>query len=225
MVLTDTDIRNILCPNENWENAEEKLKIYPFNEESLTPVGYDLRVGNTYTSTSQPGLCQLSQGNKIIIKPGDTALITTLEYIGMPQNFMTSALIVSKVSKVSRGLSHISTNIDPDWKGNLLIALHNHSMNKIELEYGESFCTIVFLENKSNSTKPCNKPDGRLDLYMQEWARKASLAKKRERIKLLYPPIIILFSFGIGYYFFGNNPGLIASVAIGTALSQVVKLK
>ena len=120
-LLTDTDLRRILCIQKEWPD-KNKLHIFPFKEDCLTPVGYDARVGELYASSMSAKMSTLGSGETITIRPGDTVLIETLEDVGMPMNRTISAFITSKVSKVSKGLSHISTNIDADWKGKLLIA-------------------------------------------------------------------------------------------------------
>lgn len=222
-LLTDTDIKELICTDKVWEDQNEKIHIYPFAEESLTPIGYDLRVGNLYSTTSNTGPFELKENDSIFIEPRDTALITTLETIDMPKNRWISALILSKVSQVSKGLSHISTTIDPDWNGHLLIAVHNHSKNKIELNFGDAFCTVVFLKNKSPSTKICDKYPGRLDVFINEWSSKARKAKSKERFIIWISPGIIFLSVALGYYLFGNSSGFIATVAAGVALSQIIR--
>jgi len=142
-LLTDSDLRTKLCTVKG-EEGNDKILIYPFSEDCLTPVGYDLRVGRLYSSSLHGGPFEIDDKSRIQISHGDTVLITTQEEIGMPKNRSVSALIMSKVSKVSKGLSHISTTIDPDWNGHLLIALNNYSRSTIELAVGEAFCTAVF---------------------------------------------------------------------------------
>lgn len=61
----------------------------------------------------------------VYIAPRDTALILSREYIQLPETMCGS--VVSRVSTVSNGLGHISTTIDPLWKGALLIAISNPS--------------------------------------------------------------------------------------------------
>ena len=222
-LLTDADIEKIICSSENWIDRQNTLHIHPYKDGCLTPIGYDARVGTPYSCSSKAGPIILCEGQKIVIKTGDTALITTLEKFGMPQNRMISALICSKVSKVSQGLSHISTTIDPDWDGRLLIALHNNSNHRIELAYGDPFCTIVFFENKTKSTRDCERVPGRLDIFMKDWARKAERRKKLNYVKQALPPALIVASFPIGYYSFGNTPGLAATIAGSVAISQLLK--
>ena len=137
-LLTDTDLKKLICTEREWLD-EKTLHIFPYEEECMTPVGYDVRVGNQYASSIDARIYNLNDGDHVTILPGDTVLITTLENIEMPRNRNYSAFITSKVSKVSQGLSHISTNIDPDWRGNLLIAMHNPSRNIIYLFFREPF--------------------------------------------------------------------------------------
>ena len=221
-LLTDTDIHLILISDKVWNRKNDTLQIFPYEEECLTPIGYDLRIGNEYSSALKAGVFSLKEGEKIIIEPDDTVLITTLETIGMPQDKSLSGFIVSKVSKVSNGLSHISTTVDPDWEGQLLIALHNHSINKVELEYGEPFCTVVFLENKSCATKSCEKIPGRKELIVNDWKERTRKAKKKNFYKNLTPPGIIVASLILSPFVFGITSGYIASVAAAVGLSQLL---
>ena len=77
-LLTDTDLVRILIKEREWSN-KEKLHIYPYDEDCLTPVGYDVRVGNKYASAIRADSFELKKNDKVIISPGDTVLITTLE--------------------------------------------------------------------------------------------------------------------------------------------------
>ena len=222
-LLTDTDLRGKICSDKTWKE-QNKIHIYPFSEDSLTPVGYDLRVGNLYSSSIHGGPSQLKDNSQIAISAGDTVLITTLEKIGMPKDRSISALIMSKVSEVSKGLSHVSTTIDPDWDGNLLIAMNNYSRNTIKLQAGEPFCTVVFFENKSPSTKSCEKPPGRFDIFVKEMSVAAQRARKKETRKVsILIAVILIFGAG-GYIIFGNEPGFIAMTAGGIALAEIVRL-
>jgi deoxycytidine triphosphate deaminase len=223
-LLTDTDIRKIL-KIEQVESSEDSLTILPYLESSLTPVGYDLRIGKIISTSNKPGRKTIGEGDSFIISPGSTALITTLESIEMPKTRLISGLIESKVTKVAQGLSHISTTVDPDWKGNLLVAIHNHSNKKIELAYGEAFCTIIFIKNLSPSTMLCDKQPGREDIFLDKFDKEANEAENRRKFQEFLPIFIIVITSAIGYYFFGNNTGFSASVAIGVAISQYVTAK
>jgi len=222
MLLTDTDLASKICSDKNWKE-DDKIHIYPFSEDSLTPVGYDLRVGKLYSSSTRGGPFRLEDNGQIAISPGETVLIATTEKIGMPKDRSISGLVTSKVSKVSKGLSHVSTTIDPDWNGPLLVAINNYSRNTIKLQVGEPFCTVIFFENKSPSTKSCGKVFGRLDILVDELSTAAQAARKREFLWLLIPVCTILFFGGSGYIIFGDRPGFAAMVAVGIAVAQIVQ--
>lgn len=67
----------------------------------------------------------------VYIEPRDTALVLSKEYLQLPANICGN--VFSRVSTVSSGLGHISTTIDPLWKGALLIAISNPSSEPIKL--------------------------------------------------------------------------------------------
>ena len=67
----------------------------------------------------------------VYIEPRDTALVLSKEYLQLPENICGN--VFSRVSTVSSGLGHISTTIDPLWRGALLIAISNPSSEPIKL--------------------------------------------------------------------------------------------
>src|SRR5665647_882212 len=136
-LLTNSDLEKIIAEKSSIEVCD-KLIIEPYSPKSLTPVGYDLRIGKRYSSKGK--LYDIRPNEKFKIPKGVTILVMTLERIEMPLDLSISGLISSKVSVVAKGVSHISTTIDADWKGNLLIAITNISQNSIEFEYGQKFC-------------------------------------------------------------------------------------
>ena len=222
-ILTDTSILEILCPSHEDRNSNNLL-ITPYERNNLTPVGYDLTVGGLYSSKIKGEVYDeaIIDFRFIKILPGDTVLIRTLEHISMPEDKSISGFILSKVSRVSEGLSHVATTIDADWSGRLLIAVTNHSKESIVLEKAKTkFCTMVLLENADPSTKSSDKPADRTDILVREWAKTNKKTKKKEIIwKSIYISIIPL-SFLIGYFLFNNKSGLIASTMLGVAISQI----
>jgi deoxycytidine triphosphate deaminase len=196
-VLTDVDLigadgaGGILSRDRDWTNRTESLHIYPCDDECITPVGYDLRVGRLYASSRSKGPQELAEGSSIKIRPKTTVLIETLETVDMPENRKYSALINSKVSKVSKGLSHISTTIDPDWSGRLLIAVHNHGGGTITLKADEAFCTIVFLENCSPSRKASEKIAQRPDILLRMFTVPEQKARRLALMKSSIPLLVL----------------------------------
>jgi len=213
-LLTNSDLINIISDDIKTED-KNKLIIHPLNEEKLTPVGYDLSVGSEYILNGEENT--LSIGDKLKIPAKNMALICTLEEIRMPKNKMLSAIIQSKVSLSCKGLSNISTTVDADWKGNLLIAVHNNSKKSISINYGDALCTILFIENKSPAKDPLHsKPNKRVDI-------RASFkinTKSNNFISFIVnsiPPLISVLGLWLGVYlttkFYPDNKYLTTSVA------------
>ncbi len=176
-LLTDASIRNVLITDDNpWFQDDrvqkEKLLITEFNEDSLTPVGYDLGVGQRYLKMYSKirEFSNLEENDKLTILPNEIVAIETEEFIGMPQNRSYSGIIVSKVTLVERGLSNISTSVDADWKGKMIITIINHSKKKIIIERKQPFCTMILFSNERPAKKTCNKhPDAHIISLIKEW--------------------------------------------------------
>lgn len=102
--------------------------------------------GNCRKNQQQPAYCP--EQRFVYIEPRDTALVLSKEYLKLPANICGN--VFSRVSTVSSGLGHISTTIDPLWRGALLIAISNPSSEPIKLmiqdETAESvpLATVVF---------------------------------------------------------------------------------
>ncbi len=223
-LLTDDYIKSNLCVDEVWDEKDKnKIHIHPFSEGSLTPVGYDLRVGSRYGSRRKGKIIDgISGKEKVVINPGDTVLIETYENIGMPKDKSTSGLVLSMVSAVSKGLSHIATTVDADWKGRMLIGVHNPSWKKIELEHASPFCTLVFFENKSASVKLSDYQPDRVDNLLKGFVSKRPKVVKYA--SYIIPVLVILISVLIGYIFFGDSNAFVGIVAGGVGISYILML-
>lgn len=222
-ILTDTDLKKIICRKESEWDQENQLLIEEYSEECLTPMGYDLRVGGFYkTFLAKPPLTTISRDEQVTIKPGDIALIGTLEKIKMPKNGSISALILSRVSQVSRGLSHISTKVDPGWaEGELLIPVQNFSRNNLYLDYEEKFCTIVFFKNESPPVSGYDSGSSRAKLVkLLAQTSRDSLSKEITLASISM--LIIGISVGVGYFFFKDKPTFGPIVVAGLAVERVV---
>ena len=235
-LLSDTDILSLLSSSSRegfkaatqqhgWVDSQNKLLIFPFRDELLTPVGYDLTVGDRYLSLSKKVKFTLGVSEQLVIQPGETVLVNTEEYLGLPKNKTIAGIIVSRVSIVSLGLSHISTTLDNDWEGHLLIAITNHQSYPISLQRGQHFCTAMFFVSKSPATRSCGKPAGRRDIIEQRldhWLREARQAETtlpRRILPALVPLAIVLLVSTVGLLIFGPTEGFSGSVALGAALA------
>ncbi len=223
-VLTDTSLSKILeTEKTNWdrdtENRNNKILIYPFDEKKLTPVGYDLSIGKKYLKMRKTvhNPSELKDDGILIIKPDEIVVIETEEFIGMPRNYKYSGIIVSKVSIGEKGLSHISTSLDPDYLGPLAITVTNLSKRNIKLKRKQAFCTMIIMENVEPSSLSCNKSsDGHFLHVYEEW-------KKEENIWILYIkyliPALPIFYLILKSVFFTVTE---VEVAIGLAISSLI---
>lgn len=176
-MFSDEDIKKAMKDYQN--NSEDGLFIEDFDNNSLTPVGYDLRVGEEGYSWKRKEIIKIKQDGKIPIDANDTVVIRTLESLSLSKK--VSATIHSIVSKViPKGLSDISTTIDPGWTGKLLISVHNNRDSSTELIYGERLCTVCFYRVGIESKKNRGTPENRDDIWDQ---LRAKAEEERDRIK------------------------------------------
>lgn len=223
-LLTDTSLRaRIQDEHDPSKLGADRIGIAPFSEDSLTPVGYDLRIGDEYSVSTRAEKRPLEKGAQFRIAPGETVFISSLERLTMPTSKLLSGLVVSKVSLTAQGMTNDTTTVDPDWSGNLLLVMHNMSKKAVLLRQGQAICTLVFLENAHASTKPSLKDNNRNALLLKLWSEINSSARRTATLRTALAPSLIMASFVCGLFFFQNNPGLVASVAVGVALSQFVR--
>jgi dCTP deaminase len=116
-VLSDTEIL------EHLENGEVKLE--PFERSCLNPAGYDLRSSKT-----------------VILKPKHYELVATLETVELGLN--VTAYLHIRSSLAREGVIGSFAVVDPGFRGQLTLNLHNVSEKEIILGAGERIVQIVF---------------------------------------------------------------------------------
>jgi deoxycytidine triphosphate deaminase len=131
-MLSDTDIKKYLGNG---------IEIEPFVQTSLSPIGYDFRVGDWAFSLKQRKEYDVKTKGRVVVKPGDTVVIRTLESMRLSCEF--GATVHSMVSLLTEGgISHISTTVDPTHTGKLLIQFHNQSVDPVVLCPKRPFCSV-----------------------------------------------------------------------------------
>ena len=157
-VFSDVDIRKALGKD---------IVIEPFTEESLTPIGYDFTVGE-YVYSLEHGLLEPKDG-VFEIPPHSTIQILTRESLWVSGRI--GGTFHSKVSLVSRGMSHISTTLDPGWYGPLLITLRNNMATSQSLKTTDAFVTLIFFSLTTPTTTKHFKPEFRKDILVSQLTR------------------------------------------------------
>ncbi len=154
-VLTDVDIIKALGKD---------IVIEPFTPDFLTPVGYDFSVGD-FVYSLEDGL--LEPRNDCYILPAkSTVQILTKESLWVSGRI--AGTFHSKVSLVSKGLSHISTTLDPGWYGPMLISMRNNTNKGFPLKVGSTFVTLVFFKVQTPTRTPALKPEFRKDILTSQ---------------------------------------------------------
>ncbi len=174
-MFSDEDIKKALEEYNN--NPEDGLLIEPFDRKYLSPVGYDLRVGKQGFSWNKKRIINIELDGKIQIEANDTVVIQTLESISLSKK--VAATVHSVVSKIiTKGLSDISTTIDPGYTGKLLISVHNYRDSSTELRFQEYFCTVCFYKVEIKSKINLNRSIDRDELW-EQLLEKAEDERKR----------------------------------------------
>lgn len=124
------------------EQQKKGLLIIPFDPKRLKGASYDISPTIIAMST-KTGLLETVYQERvypfkyyIYVKSKDTVLMVSREYVSVP--LYISGYVVSRVSKVAEGFGHVSTSIDPNWKGALLIAMSNPTNKPIKVFVGDN---------------------------------------------------------------------------------------
>ncbi|NJD99124.1 dCTP deaminase [Thermococcus sp. LS1] len=133
----------------DWKIRKEIL-IEPFNEKSLQPAGYDLRVGKEAMVNGD--FIDVEREGKVVIPPKNYALILTLERIKLPDDVMGDMKLRSSLAR--EGLMGSFAWVDPGWDGNLTLGIFNASDEPVELAYGERFVQIAFIRLEGPAKNP-----------------------------------------------------------------------
>ncbi|ACJ15669.1 dUTPase [Thermococcus onnurineus NA1] len=133
----------------DWKIRKEIL-IEPFNEKSLQPAGYDLRVGKEAMVNGE--FIDVEREGKVVIPPKNYALILTLERIKLPDDVMGDMKLRSSLAR--EGLMGSFAWVDPGWDGNLTLGIFNASDEPVELAYGERFVQIAFIRLEGSAKNP-----------------------------------------------------------------------
>ncbi len=219
-VLTDVDIRGML------DNGN--LKIKPFDENRLTPIGYNLSVGDFYLSKRLLKRINLSPRQSFNVMPGETVAIRTLEYIELPQDRTVSGFIHSKIKMITAGFEQISTTLDSDHKGRLFITIQNLSSYMASLEHGKPICTMVLLKNVSPSKKTSNNSYDENDItnnLLNAWKTQRP-SERIERfwhaIRPLFPIIFIVSGGIVAFILLGKSTAFAGVMAAITAIGLIL---
>lgn len=157
MILSDFDL--------TWYLRSGRLVIDPYDDEIIRENGIDLRIGGEVAKLkpvnkffdSRDGSIDLSEfyevivGDEFILRPNEKVLITTLEYVKIPNDIMGFVELRSSFARL--GLSIPPTIIDAGFEGNITLEVHG-SVFPVRIYKGQRFAHVIF----SKTLNPVMKP-------------------------------------------------------------------
>ena len=167
--LSDINIRQLL---------DKDIVICGYEERNLTDIGYNLTPTEFIFSVNNGALLKIyNQMNEkfCFIEPNDTVLILTREAIWVSEKI--GGTFHSKVKIVSDGFGHISTTLDANWEGPLLISLNNPTKKKLKFQIAEdkgdgvkykSFVTLILYKMLTPTKNAHDNPPCRLDILKEK---------------------------------------------------------
>jgi deoxycytidine triphosphate deaminase len=147
-ILSDQDIKYLL---------NKEIVIYPYGEDCISPLGYDLRIGYAISLTAEHQSTIVPDAGKIFIPAKTSVFIITKEHIYLSKRI--AGTLHSRGSLAARGLYINSTTVDPNWGGQMTFLIHNISEKSVELDVESRFVTLIFHRvNTPTSNTPSGNP-------------------------------------------------------------------
>lgn len=132
---------------------KEQIIIDPFNNENLTPNGYDLTVEEIEIPEKQKRTKE-----KLSIPPGERFAISTKEVISCGENHCAQLWL--RTSWARKGIICSFGKIDSGFKGNLTLLGLNASKKSVDIKIGNTFAQIVFEKLSTTANELYEKRSG-----------------------------------------------------------------
>jgi len=141
-ILTDVDIAR--------SNGKDFV-IYPLEQSSVTPLGYDLRIGYAIGLRRGPegDSGEMITEGKLVLPKSSSTLIICKEHVWLSSRIVGT--LHSKGSLAAKGLVMNSTTVDPNWKGQMTFLLHNTNEKDIILDVHAPFVTMILHETLTST--------------------------------------------------------------------------
>lgn len=123
------------------------LGISDYNEKSLTPNGYDLRVAEI----SIRGDPEIRREGVVSIPPRTMFYVSTVERVKMASD--VCAQLWMRTTWIRKGCIGAFGKIDAGFEGTLTLGAYNASDDAVEIPIGERFCQMVFETLNSETIK------------------------------------------------------------------------
>ena len=131
-----------------------RLGISDYNDRSLTPNGYDLRI----SEISIRGIDGIVNEGTASIPPRTMFYVSTVERVRMPPD--VCAQLWLRTTWIRKGIIGAFGKIDAGFEGTLTLGAYNASDDVIEIPIGERFCQMVFETLHSSADKSYGERSG-----------------------------------------------------------------
>lgn len=129
----------------------------PFDSARVEPASYDIRVGNRAFASSSKEIVVLSEKGVLIIEPGEFAVLESRERVELDRS--TAAQLGLRSEYARQGLLMLSgPQIDPGFKGILVVRVVNLAPKRVALPHEAPFLTVQFFRLSTPSSKAYSGP-------------------------------------------------------------------
>lgn len=176
MILGDRDLKYYL--EKGW------IKIEPLREDTVRENGVDLRIGEEiarfkktdkiFDSSSRiEDFYEIERGNEFIVHPYEHVLLTTEEYIALPNDVMAFVNLRSSFARL--GLFIPPTIVDAGFQGQITIELIGSAF-PVKLKVGERFIHLIFARTLTPVEHPYQgKYQGQRGVTLPKFAQISSM--------------------------------------------------
>ena len=154
MILANDELKKLISTG--------RLKVDPLYPDTIRENGLDLRIGGEYAIYAYEGVvikpCELEsarhlfrvvKADEVVIPPRNFALLTTEEYVKMPDDVVGFANLRSTLARY--GLVIPPTIVDAGFEGNITIEVVNETPNTIVLRRGMRFLHLVLAKTEGRA--------------------------------------------------------------------------
>jgi dCTP deaminase len=158
VILSDFDL--------TWYLKSGRLVIVPYDEEIVRENGIDLRIGGeiaklkslnkvfdtrNVTEEQVSEFYEVLKSDEFVIYPNERVLLTTLEYVKLPNDIMGFVELRSSFARL--GLTIPPTIIDAGFEGNVTLEVHGSTF-PIKLYKGQRFAHVIFSKTLNPVLRP-----------------------------------------------------------------------
>ena len=153
MILNDVEIERLAKAGmiENFAPCESRPDVISYG---LTSFGYDMRVADEWMEYANDTVdpknrdafdamaVRTYKQSDYVIGAGEFVLCRSVEKFAMPEDVI--GIVVGKSTYARCGLIINCTPMEPGWRGELTIEIHNASLNPVKIYANEGIAQIVF---------------------------------------------------------------------------------